>query len=229
MVINKKSVLILTLIVCALTTIWLGLRFYNSSNDHSHLTSSDKIIGSKMMQTHFYRLPIESIEDLTDKADLIIIGKVVSDGKTVRKDLSNSLLEKKNSVTSDMNLVSNTYPVTQVQIEIIEVLHGNTNTKQITYSQLGSADSHVGITKVKQNEELLLILHKDLDGTYASVDLENGIFLLEDKEIVAKNSTINNAYSTITSFSDDPVVEQYEKKDFAELVKDIYNAKKKGE
>jgi hypothetical protein len=111
-------------------------------------------------------------------ADLIIKGKVISDGVNKAKEIPGAKYELKQALT-------------YYQVEINETLYGSENSKIITFTQLGEADNDKVEKKVKKGDELIFILHKHPDG-YNSVSLEYGLFnVIGDKEVKSLSSGKN--------------------------------------
>ncbi|WP_127530873.1 hypothetical protein [Paenibacillus kobensis] len=155
---------------------------YNTNPD-----GSSKIIGSELVKG--FRFPVQSLGGLTDKADLIVIGTVIDEGKNVKVSLSDgsstdSLQTKLKSKGGEF-----TFDAAQQKVKIHEVLYGNPDLKEITYSQLGVIGNDDGQTKVKQNKKYLFVLKKDpIRDVYASVSFEEGVYLIDEKDKVKSMS-----------------------------------------
>jgi hypothetical protein len=176
---------------------------YNLNADNSK-----KVIGSKSLQQTMTIIPYESIDQIIKDADLVCIGRVISEGKTLLdeaqypKELTDKLASKGKHPPR--------YNVCQSKIEIEETLLGETDSKIITLEQLGAAGNNSGETKVKLKDKMLFILqqHDDDKNVYSSVALEEGMFKLQD----------NNKSLSLT---DNPVMTKYDDIDSKILIRDI--------
>jgi len=109
-----------------------------------------------------HRVP--SIERLTKRADVIIIGKVLltqSEWNTTRTAIS-----------------------TRIDLQVQEVFKGSVSGEQLSFYQLGGkvgeiASSISGVPSFERGETVLLFLSRRKDGTLGVVGLFHGRFLLE--------------------------------------------------
>lgn len=186
---------------------------YNSLPD-----VSSKIVGSESDMA--YRLPITSLEQLTQSADLIITGKVETDGVTkqvkmnVEEDASSKAFAEKYEKKYPEKKFITSYSVAATQIKVDNVIFGDKNLKGITLLQNGKAGNDLLETKVKNGDKVFLILKKtEGDNTYTSIAIEDGIFTID-----AKNKLL--------SLSKNELVAKYDGIDVGVLERDIKNVKK---
>jgi|LSQX01.1.fsa_nt_gb hypothetical protein len=188
--------LLVTIVLLALfITVGIVYSFESNRVDYNmNPDISSKNVGSDCFQG--LRMPAKNLDALLQPADLVVVGKVVSDGVTKTKSLksntgTNPLDIKFSTLFPDKEL---TFDVTQVKIQIENVILGDKDIKEITFSQLGHASSNNYQTKVKKNQKLLFILKKNADdGAYSSVDFEDGLFLISKEQKVlslSKNITV---------------------------------------
>ncbi len=188
--------LLVTIVLLALfITVGIVYSFESNRVDYNmNPDISSKNVGSDCFQG--LRMPAKNLDALLQPADLVVVGKVVSDGVTKTKSLksntgTNPLDIKFSTLFPDKEL---TFDVTQVKIQIENVILGDKDIKEITFSQLGHASSNNYQTKVKKNQKLLFILEKNADdGAYSSVDFEDGLFLISKEQKVlslSKNITV---------------------------------------
>ncbi|MWC31050.1 hypothetical protein [Paenibacillus sp. MMS18-CY102] len=184
-----------------------GIVKYNTNPD-----VSSKVIGSELFKG--YRLPIKSLSQLTEKADLIVIGTVVDEGKIVKVSMSDGqstdpLQAKLESTGGEFS-----FDTAQQTIKIHEVLYGDPELKEITYSQLGVIGNDDGQTKVKQNKKYLFVLKKDpIRDVYASVSFEEGLYQVDDND-------------KVKSLSANLELSKYDTLDLKTLKDDLKKAKK---
>lgn len=151
------------------------------------------------------------LDVIATNADLVIIGKVISDGVTKEKNIQSS----KNEAEKDklVGIKPLTYNITSTKIKVKEVISGNCNDKEITLVQLGSADSDETETKVKAGKDILLLLkkHPNTDNVYSSVNFEDGIYEVD-------NSSKINVLSEKHNFKK---YDELESKNFIKMIKDL--------
>ena len=110
--------------------------------------------------------PDQTLENNLPFADLIVVGKIVSDAETHESALPSAKMGLTQKYTSS-------------QLEIEEVLYGTESSKTITFTQLGEAGDDKEEKKVKKGDRMLFILHKHPNG-YNSVSLESGLYSIDD-------------------------------------------------
>lgn len=224
MLLKGKLKLITFIIIFAVMTGLVFFAYYSSSSDnkndllngHPLVVNSEKIVGSNQFEA--LRITPESLNDVVNNADYILVGEVMTDAITVEKphmSQENSPLEKKYLEKFDSQK-KRIFSVAQTKVKVEEVIYGSMDIgKEITYSQLGQAGNDKYQTKVKKGERVMLILKRNPENdTYASVDFENGVF------IVSKNGKVR-------SLSDNKVVAHYDGIDLGVLKKDLIMEKNK--
>ncbi|KNY27578.1 hypothetical protein [Pseudobacteroides cellulosolvens] len=207
----KYVSLTVTILAVAFVTIFTFAKNENNISD-------TKIIGSKSFDETAFRIKINSIDEILKFADLVAIGKVIDDGKTVETEFplpgGESQAKKLKAMYPNINTKME---VTHTNVQIEKVIYGSSPTTDIiTVGQMGQAGNDEGETKIKREQKVLLILkkHPGTDNLYSSVDAENGLFKIE------KNSKV-------ISFSDNEAVSKYDNNNVDILVNDITNGLKK--
>lgn len=154
----------------------------NAISYNTNPNVNDKVIGSELFSAS--RIAPESLDDVLKHADLVVIGTVVSESKLLKKSYLTSELQDLGDKVKDLSKQEKelTFNVSQVEIKVHEVIHGNIDTKTILFNQLGSPESDDFQTKVKNGEKILFVLKMSDDGTYASVDFEEGLFKILDND-----------------------------------------------
>lgn len=160
--------------------------------------TTDKVIGSD--DSGFIKEEIKDIHQLLDRTDVVVTGKVMDSGRTVRLDESSgdTELDKKYQRLFGKEIMS-TFALYSLDVE--QVISGDQSLQgtNITICQYGKAGDDSGETKLKKNENVVLLLTAKGDNTYSIVGLENGAFTIE----------LNN---TITTHGIDQAVIGYDKK-----------------
>jgi hypothetical protein len=176
---------------------------------------SQKIVGSKSLDPIATMIAFRSLQDITSMADLIVIGRVTTDGElhTEEFNFENAKLKEKALWDSTQSIH---YSVSYSQVKVEKVLYGSLRGRTITLAQLGKPDNNNGETKVKKGDRMLFILRKDpnTNNLCSSVDFERGLFTI-------------NKDNKLLSLSDDKVVAKYDGIDLSVLIDDIKNATKK--
>lgn len=151
----------------------LGIVLFSTFNKQDKVINKE--VGSDSLMAT--RLEVNSLKELIDKADLIIVGDVLTDGLTKNVTIGDDGNDK-GGVTFD---------ITENQVAINNVLYGSTDAKEITFQQLGKAGNNMFQTKVQKGNKVLLILIKDdsSENTYASVDFENGCFVISNNKVLS--------------------------------------------
>ncbi len=172
---KKKLMFKISIFLCiSIFVITAVIVFTNSSSDNRSIKTAQ----NTTCNTSFDVDPNQTLDDMLPYADLIIKGKVISDGVNKAKEIPGAKYELKQALT-------------YYQVEINETLYGSENSKIITFTQLGEADNDKVEKKVKKGDELIFILHKHPDG-YNSVSLEYGLFnVIGDKEVKSLSSGKN--------------------------------------
>ncbi len=196
---------VLLVFVVFVTT--FSIKYFNNKFMVSGIQQS-KVVGSKSVDGFLSKISAESINDLIDNADLIVIGKVITDGITAKKKLDFPNNQLKEKALGDVNSEIE-FSVSRSEFEISEVLFGESKTNIITISQLGEAGNDNGETKIKKGNDMLLILkrHKDNKNMYSSISFEEGLFLTNNDKVV--------------SLSDNISLSKYDGKNLYNLKKDI--------
>lgn len=208
---KKKIILIIPAIILlfSVTTYFNGNHKYNENPD-----LSKKIVGSKSLIME--RLPITNMDQITQGADLIVIGKVITSPENTQiefpfgnEDMKKHAMEKSNGKIPKVNLACS-------KIKIQEILYGNSSSDVITLAQVGNSESDIGETKVKKEDKMLFILqrHPDEPNKYSSVEAEEALFKIDNN-----NKTL--------SLSDNKFTSRYDDIDCEILKNDIKSAKKK--
>jgi len=204
------------IIICAflVTLIGCGIAFFSSKSTiyNTSPNISAKVVGSEKLST--YRIPFNSIDELVSKSDLVILGEVISDGTTIKQNfnLPDPAKSKLNTLKSGSDKTS-TITVTQATVKIDKVLYGDTYLEEIKFDQLGKAGNDDFQTKVKKNQKVILALKKNTNDSYASVDLEDGVFSV-------------NENNKVFSFSKNIAFAKYDSLDLNVLIEDIKKSKK---
>ncbi len=207
--ITKKLLAAAGCIVLMAGVITGSLLFLNrdTSRYNENPDLSQKIVGSKVFNNSGDSLPNETIEDIFDFTEYIIVGEVVSDGVADQFNMFGD-----NEVSkADLEAGIDPYiPCTITKIRVEESILGDIpEGSEISFFQLGVPESDGGQTKVKKGERLVMGLQGPNEaGQYLSGDVENTIFYLDE----------NNK---VTSMSDELLCARYDgtSKDF--LVKDL--------
>ncbi|HOV27812.1 MAG TPA: hypothetical protein PK566_15830 [Pseudobacteroides sp.] len=172
---KKKSILRISILLCiSILAITAFVVFISNGSDNKRMQTSQNTTYS----TSFDVDPNQTLDDMLPYADLIVKGKVISDGVNKTKEIPGAKYGLKQALT-------------YYQVEIIETLYGSEDSNIITFTQLGEADNDKVEKKVKKGDELLFILHKHPDG-YNSVSLEYGLFSVTDGKKVKSLSNGNN-------------------------------------
>jgi hypothetical protein len=181
----------------------IGIFIYQNQTVPYNLNpDTNKVIGSQHLRDFSYTLPINSIDDPVGYADLIIIGEVVSDGVVTKEEFPKVEGDDKGET-----VLSNLPPVTvtKTPIKIDKIIYGKADSEIITLIQLG--DQNWGVTKVKKNSKMLLILHKG-NNQYGSVCWEDSMFKIDDN-------------GKVMSLSNEISIAKYDGTNIALLEKDI--------
>ena len=215
---KNRKYLISGLIAIALIITTLFTLARNQNNEVGYNKNpevSSKIVGSELVNAS--RIAPESLDDILKHADVVIIGKVDSKAMLIKKPFINDelkALEEKVIAASEEDRKL-TFNISQVEVKVQEVVYGDVDSKTILFNQLGMPENDDYQTKVKNGQKMLFVLKKNDDGTYASVDFEEGLFELLDNETslsMSKNPNIAK-YDNVNQdilFND---IEDYFKKD----------------
>lgn len=216
MIISKSKVATIVLISALIFTVG-GIQILNKRKTVQYNTNPDvssKVVGSEKFEA--FRIPSSSMEELLDSADLIILGDILTNGNNKEKTI-NASSEQDTKFMAQFSKLP-TYGVVQADVKVNEVIYGDTQLegKTIKFSQLGEAGNDDYQTKAKKGNQMLLILRKaEEENTYASVDFEDGMFLVDKNE--------NNK---LLSLSKNILVAKYDGLDLKVLKDDIKKAKK---
>lgn len=216
MIISKSKVATIVLISALIFTVG-GIQILNKRKTVQYNTNPDvssKVVGSEKFEA--FRIPSSSMEELLDSADLIILGDILTNGNNKEKTI-NASSEQDTKFMAQFSKLP-TYGVVQADVKVKEVIYGDTQLEGTTikFSQLGRAGNDDYQTKAKKGNQMLLILRKaEEENTYASVDFEDGMFLVDKNE--------NNK---LLSLSKNILVAKYDGLDLKVLKDDIKKAKK---
>ena len=127
------------------------------------------------------RKGVNSMEDITKSADLIVIGKVVGNPTDVLHEFSTGIEEWDEEIKAkDPNALKIALAVSEIKID--EVLYGYEENDRILLAQIGKAYSDSGETKVKKGDKMLFVLkkHEGSENLYSSTMAEEGLFIIKD-------------------------------------------------
>ncbi|MBE7056372.1 MAG: hypothetical protein E7388_02890 [Ruminococcaceae bacterium] len=174
---------------------------YNTNPD-----LSSKIVGSNNYA--FDRLPANTVDDLVDGSDLIIIGEVIDDGIEGTFNIFGD--EKKAQAFKEKYGENPYWPTTTVRIKVHKIIAGEIGEKdEIQYLQLGKPNIPDLQTKVKKSQKLVMILrNSDKEGIYYANKAERSIFYIDEE---------NN----LTSMADDMICARYDGISIKILEKDL--------
>lgn len=166
----------------------------------------EKYIGSDDYM--FYKEEIKDFDYLLDRTDIIVRGYARTDGETVNEKVTvqKELDEKyKNMFGKDRTAIFTSY-----EFVVSEVIYGDDVKigSEITIQQYGEAGNDRGQTKLKKNEEVIMLLKQRGEGVFRSVGLENGTFTVEED-------------GTIITHGDDEAVIHFDKEHQDKLLKRI--------
>ncbi len=173
------------LILAALLFAWHVISGQTTSRYNENPDVSSKIIGS--LDSSGTRFPPKSMEELIDRSEFIVIGTVTTDAINIKRPIrSGTPLDQK---FEDKFNKTPTYTTAAVQVQVEEVLYGEIDQQEITYSQLGNAKSHSKQTKVKKRDQVVLFLKKSQeDGRYTSIAFEEGVFtILPENKLLSQS------------------------------------------
>ena len=173
---------------------------------HDENPSGTKYIGSDVLPVS--KAGGQTVEIMSDIADVILVGTVVSRGSEYVESLVFEDIPEmyvKDNHVSKMQL-------TQFEVEIQDVLKGDVSSDRLFFGQNGAPDSDVGTTKVHKNCTYPMFLVEDEDKhIFYSVSFEDGLF-----EVLADG--------TVVSMSNEPALAKYDNVQFSELGADIEKA-----
>lgn len=120
------------------------------------------------------------LETIVKHSDLIIVGEAISDGVTRNETFERPEAARKKAEALGLQPIN--FAVTDTKIKVIEVISGSCNDNEITISQLGVANDDSNETKVKNGKNMIFILkkHPNRDNMYSSVNLDDGLYELDD-------------------------------------------------
>ncbi len=211
-----KLKIILCICLLMLSSVSLTLfKFDSETLYNSNPNVASKVVGSENLSG--YIVPLQSVDDLVSKSDLIVIGEIMSDAVTIKRpyEPSDEAKSKLNTLYPEAQNKFN-FNVAQVTVQIKEVLYGDTSLSEIKFNQLGNAGNDSLQTKVKKNERVVLALKKvtGTDDTYASICFEECVF-----DIKPNNKLL--------SFSKNMAFAKYDDIDLNILENDISKVKNK--
>lgn len=175
---------------------------------------SKKVVGSEVLLME--KISPSSIDQITDDADLVVIGKVISgpvdteiDFPFDNEDMKKSALEASKGKMPKVALACS-------KIKIEEILQGESSSDIITLAQFGKSTNDNGETKVKEGNRMILSLqrHPDDPNKYSSTNAEEGLFIIDDN-------------GKTLSMSDNKFTSRYDGIDYNILKRDMKNGKKK--
>lgn len=168
--------------------------------------AEEKYIGSDDYK--FLKVEIKDFDYLLNRTDIIVRGYARTNGETVKEKVTvqKELDEKyKNMFGKDK---MSTF--TNFEFVVTEVIYGDDVKigSEITIQQYGEAGNDRGQTKLKKNEEVIMLLKQRGEGVFRSVGLENGTFTVTED-------------GTIVTHGDDEAVIQFDKEHKDKLTKRI--------
>lgn len=216
MTMSKSKIATITLISALILAVGV-IQITNKSKTVQYNTNpniSSKVVGSE--KVNGFRIPSSSMDELLDYAELVVVGEVLTEGNTKKIPLNASSEQNAKFMAQFSKLP--TYEVVDADFKVNEVIYGDSTLEGTTikFSQLGRAGNDDYQTKAKKGNQMLLILRKaEEENTYASVDFEDGMFLVDKNE--------NNK---LLSLSKNILVAKYDGLDLKVLKDDIKKAKK---
>lgn len=120
------------------------------------------------------------LETIVKHSDLIILGEAISDGVSRNETFERPEAARKKAEAYGLQPID--FAVTDTKIKVIEVISGSCNDSEIIISQLGVANDDSSETKVKNGKKMIFILkkHPNRDNMYSSVNLDDGLYELDD-------------------------------------------------
>lgn len=170
-----------------------------------------KVIGSQTVDSMMSRIRASSVDDLILNSDLVVRGKVIDPGVTREQQVvfPNAQLQDKAETGSETDL---TYKVACYQFQINEIIIGKEESHVISIVQLGEAGNDACETKLKQGDEMILVLNRDetVKSTYSSVSFEDGLFVIKSNKVY--------------SLSDNKTMAKYDLRNVESLESDLQGA-----
>lgn len=185
---NKLSILTAILILTTLlVTSCQGKPAYaydtNTTDTYDQSPDIDlKSVGSN-------QLPVDKeyakdLTDLTKRADLIVIVRVISDGKAFVETIPTMNAEQGKKQGGPIHVA-----MTTTWLKVEEVLSGDEKSGKIELVQAGNPGKDAGDTKVKSGDTMLVILKKNPDrDDYTSVAHEEALFIVQEDNTVVSLS-----------------------------------------
>ena len=156
---------------------------------------STKIIGSNNYVQD--RIPADTVDDLVEGSDLIIIGEVLDTGVEGTFNIFGD--DKKAQAFKEKYGTDPYWPTTTVRIKVHKTIAGKIgDVNEIQYLQLGKPDVPDLQTKVKKSQKLVMILrNSDKEGVYYANKAERSIFYVDEND-------------NLTSMSDEIICARYD-------------------
>lgn len=181
---------------------------YDTNTTETYNLSPDidlKSVGSN-------QLPVDKeyakdITDLTNRADLIVIVRVISNGKAYVETIPTMNAEQGKKQGGTIHVA-----LTTTRLKVEEVLYGDEKSGEIELVQVDYPGKDAGDTKVKNGDTMLVILKKNPDrNDYTSVAYEEALFIVQED-------------NTVVSLSDNVKIAKYDNTEMGLLARDIKKA-----
>jgi len=212
----KKKIWISAAAAALAVSIGVGVWSYSAAhppyNMHPDVSQRDALLGDRGggAPTNFSRMSLVDTDGLTLFADLVVVGTVMDNGSPIVYDVSIDMpvLDEKLRKNSGAGLPLEYDTVTRVKID--QLIAGEApSSKFFNFVSLGPAEQ----SPIRKGEKWLFILaREERDGTYCSVDFENGLFYV-------------NKDGTLTAMSGNMICARYDGLPVSSLTDDIKKTK----